>query len=971
MKRKIVAFVLSFAIAIGNLYGIFTNYEDGNVVADIPGEHNPDANTVGLWHFNESSGPQANDSSGNNNDGTLYPSYPSDSPQWVDGRFGKALEFDGVNDFVEIPDSNSLDITDEITMEAWVKPYSFSTIPYIISKKKTDTAGLYALIITDEGKAKAFFDTPNHITAWDPIPLDEWTYLAATFNGSVKRIYINGVENNNETYSHIAPTSTHPLRIGSPGSGDNFDGIIDEVRLSNVGRTAEEIADYYRSTSTLYVDDSYTGFEPDFGITKFKVIQNAIDNATIGNTIFVFNGTYYENVVVNKTINLTGENMNTTIIDGQGLDTAIYITADWVNITGVTIKSFNTTTIRTGVILHITENCSIMNNNISNNDKGVYLWYSNNNIVSENIISNNTRGILNYFSDYTSIAQNTLVDNEYAIYIQSSKQNEIYGNSMISNGIFIRGDFINEWNSHTIDSLNSVNHKPVYYWRNKSGGIIPQGAGQVILANCSEVTVENQKLVNGSVGVIIGFSSNIFISNNNVSNQSYGFYIYNCQFISIIKCNIIHNIIGGITIRKSNGSEIRENWISNNNDGIYHYQCSKSNIIGNIFLNNRDALYVHGGTHNIISFNNFSQNSVESLLCVMGNHTKISSNIVSYNYIGLQFILMDYSYVTGNKISYNEHHGINFQGSHNNTISGNNVTNNSKGIYFSQSKDNIVIGNDFYSNFEDGIYLYLSNNNKIHHNNLINNYNQSYDDTYNGNQWDNGYPSGGNYWSDFDETSEGAYDDYKGVNQDIIGWDGIVDNGTGAGGGKNPYEIDDDSHDNYPLIWPYQNYMILKQGWNFVSIPFIQQEQNLIWVLESIDGLYDAVQWYSPNDIWKHNKVSKPYGNDLFELNESMGFWIHITNPGDTIFLYNGTQPSANQTIQLHGGWNMVGYPSLIPYNRTEGLNNLTFNTHVDSIWTYNAATQNYKELTASDFFEIGKGYYIHAKEECTWVVPL
>jgi hypothetical protein len=67
----------------------------------------------------------------------------------------------------------------------------------------------------------------------------------------------------------------------------------------------------------------------------------------------------------------------------------------------------------------------------------------------------------------------------------------------------------------------------------------------------------------------------------------------------------------------------------------------------------------------------------------------------------------------------------------------------------------------------------------------------------------------------------------------------------------------------------------------------------------------------------------------------------------------------------------MVGYPSLTSYNRTEGLNNLTFNTHIDTIWTHNAATQKYKQLTESDYFEIGKGYYIHAKEECTWVVPL
>jgi outer membrane protein assembly factor BamB len=167
---------------------------------------------------------------------------------------------------------------------------------------------------------------------------------------------------------------------------------------------------------------------------------------------------------------------------------------------------------------------------------------------------------------------------------------------------------------------------------------------------------------------------------------------------------------------------------------------------------------------------------------------------------------------------------------------------------------------------------------------------------------------------------------------------------------------------------------ILKQGWNLISIPLIQSNTSLSSVLQSIEGKYDCVQWYNNadlNDPWEHYKVGKAFGNDLFELNETMGFWIYITPPGDTIFHYNGTQLTSNQTITLRPGWNMVGYPSLTSYNRTAGLNNLTIGTHVDAIWTYNGATQKWKELTASDYFEIGKGYYIHAKEECTWEVPL
>ncbi len=171
-----------------------------------------------------------------------------------------------------------------------------------------------------------------------------------------------------------------------------------------------------------------------------------------------------------------------------------------------------------------------------------------------------------------------------------------------------------------------------------------------------------------------------------------------------------------------------------------------------------------------------------------------------------------------------------------------------------------------------------------------------------------------------------------------------------------------------------QNYLSLRQGWNLISIPFIQSDKNLGTVLSSIDGLYDSVQWYDAmdtNDHWKHNKEGKLFGNDLFELDETMGFWIHITPPGVTFFPYNGTEPSVNQHIPLYPGWNLVGYPSLTNYDRTDGLNNLTFDTHVDSIWSYNSSSQEWKEMEVTDYFEVGRGYYFHVKTSCVWEVPL
>jgi parallel beta-helix repeat protein len=301
-----------------------------------------------------------------------------------------------------------------------------------------------------------------------------------------------------------------------------------------------------------------------------------------------------------------------------------------------------------------------------------------------------------------------------------------------------------------------------------------------------------------------------------------------------------------------------------------------------------------------------------------------------------------------------------------NNISENNISKNNIAVYLHGAENNNITSNNFSLNEGFCLNLWNSINNHIYHNNLFKYMAiQASDPSDNGNNWDNGYPSGGNYWSDFSGIDLNCT-----PNQDIPPSDGL---------GDTPYVIDLDSQDNYPLMLPFtnrifDNYTILKQGWNLISIPLIQNNQGLSKVLEMIDGYYDAVQWYDnsdPTDPWKHNKISKPLGNDLNDLNENMSFWIHITNPGDTIFLYNGTQPLVNQTIQLHPGWNMVGYPSLTSHNRTTGLNNLTFNTHVDAIQWFDAATKTWHFMGPDDSFVPGRGYWVHSKVEIVWEIPI
>ncbi|UCG69750.1 MAG: right-handed parallel beta-helix repeat-containing protein, partial [Thermoplasmata archaeon] len=519
----------------------------------------------------------------------------------------------------------------------------------------------------------------------------------------------------------------------------------------------------------------------------------------------------------------------------------------------------------------------------------------------------------------------------------------VFNNTIGQNYIHVNMD-MNIDNSD-IDS-NFGNY--TFLYTNNSNGAITNSSlthQRAITSQADNITIDNNEINRGSYGIICmkGSTGNTIITNNVSLNSWYSVFLWYSPSNHICDNNISSNWEGAYLWFSSN-NYIASNTLSLNKfGGIYTTYSSGNTIINNtISSNGKKGIDLSSSMNNIITKNIISLNNLEGIELSGPSNNSITFNNISDNWKGISL-------------------GI----SSNNIVAYNNISSNSwMGVHLFYSNDNIFTSNNISSNDNYNLYLEDSSNNRIYHNNIINNTNQAYDNR-DDNYWDDGYPSGGNYWSDY------VGDDYyKGPNQDQPGVDGI---------GDTNYTIDSDSVDNYPLMEPYiykplVNYTILKQGWNLISIPVIQENQGLRKVLEMIDGYYDAVQWYDNNDIndsWKHHKVGKSYGNDLIELNETIGFWIHITKPGDTIFLYNGTQPTSNQTIILHEGWNLVGYPSLTSYNITEGLNELIFGTDIDAIWSYDAQNQIWDEIKENDYFEKGNGYWIHAKTDSVWEVPL
>ena len=241
MKTKMVTAILVTLFLASMLSMAF--------VTPAKAQYLTDPYTVGLWHFDEGTGTTAYDSSGYDNHGTIS------GATWVDGKFGKALQFDGIDDYVEVPASPSLAIADAITIEVWVYLLSAPTNmriecrPYSTEEWAAPYAD-YELVVLNEagwggypGRAVYFGLTLDgswtYFATTDTVPLNTWTHLAATYDGSNMKIYINGQERASKSASGTIGTSGNPLFIGTrtPVPSEVFDGIIDEVRISNIART--------------------------------------------------------------------------------------------------------------------------------------------------------------------------------------------------------------------------------------------------------------------------------------------------------------------------------------------------------------------------------------------------------------------------------------------------------------------------------------------------------------------------------------------------------------------------------------------------------------------------------------------------------------------------------------------------------------------------------------------------------------
>jgi parallel beta-helix repeat protein len=519
------------------------------------------------------------------------------------------------------------------------------------------------------------------------------------------------------------------------------------------------------------------------GGADYTKIQDAIDNATSGDTIEVHAGSYFENVNITRKITLRGIGM--PVVDAGGNGNVITLSENGIRLEGFTATEsagYRIQQLPGAGILVTSNNNTLTGNNASNNGIGIYMSGSNNTLIG-NSASNN------YYGKYSNDAgdgirlvssNNTLIDNiasnngEYGIYLSGSN-NTLIGNNASNNGDYgiilsfstknvlknnvMKGNNFNfelDGNSDSyfdnqIDATNLVDGKPVYYIKGVRDTVYDSStnAGTFYCINCWNVTIKDL----------------------NLNKNYYGVFFWNTNFSKIQNVKVYKNY-DGIGMEFCNNTWLMDNEASDNEYGIYLQDSNNNTIIGNYAANNHwDGIILFpSSNNNTLSGNNALNNS--------WNGISLSSN--SNN-----------NMLIGNIASNNRNNGIELDSSSNNTLSDNNALYNYYGIHIMYSSNNTVIGNIAANNYPHGIYLYSSSNNLIYNNIFSNTNNVRFIDSIN--NWNITKQSGtnilgssylgGNFWAKPDGT--GFSQTCSDANMD-----GICDS---------PYVLDVNNTDYLPL----------------------------------------------------------------------------------------------------------------------------------------------------------------------------
>jgi len=517
-------------------------------------------------------------------------------------------------------------------------------------------------------------------------------------------------------------------------------------------------------------------------------IQAAVTAADPGDSIIVRDGIYTENVEVNvPNLTLRSEHGATfTILHAANTsDHVLEVIANAVTITGFTVVNA-TASDTAGIFVNGVERCMISENTATGNDIGIQLLSSPYNMLLSNRASMNKNGIYLHNSNENTLTGNVMFNNTYNFCVYSGYQLE---------------HFIQE-----IDTSNTVDGKPIYYWVNQHDQAIPADAGFVGIVNSTNISVRGVTVTNSYYGVLLAYTTNSTIENSVLAQNRDG----------IILSSAINNTI-------------TNNTITEGITGIYLYNSDRNRILKN---NTISAFYrgimLQYADHNTIERNNISNNGYRGIHVYDSDENSINDNEIMRNYEGI--------YLSSS--------------SNNNTLTNNTASNNYyDGIRLDASSNNTLTGNTASSNNQYGIRLFNSSVNLIY-NNYFDNTQNAYDNGLNiwnitktpGTNIIGGSYLGGNYWSDY--AGEDTDDDGLGNTALPYNSVGGIQNGgdwlplVKAGAPPGRWDINEDCTVNFIDL------AILSAHWlETTTAPFPRYDINKDGVVNFIDLTILSAHW--------------------------------------------------------------------------------------------------------------------------------
>ncbi len=370
--------------------------------------------------------------------------------------------------------------------------------------------------------------------------------------------------------------STLPLDAGLVFLIDCQRITIQNLNLSSSGQNIflHSTTDSTIQHNTIIGNGEYSGIYLS-NSTEIQIIGNTIKSQSDGihlqNSL---NNHIKQNQIVNNTLGIEIENANNNEItnnmfsqNGHALsvtnsvENTIFNNKMMDNNNGMSIKGEN-----------------LVTGNIVTGNSGTAIKIESKTTLIDNIVTNNKYGI-DVFRHDNVLKNNTLLNNTYNLFVSGIHRNYLMGNHV---GVLI----------NNVDSSNTINGNPVYYWVGKQHERVPSDAGYVMLVNCNNITVQNQNLSSNGEGIVLLNTTNSKVFGNSVSD----------------------NIIGlGVFLSEQN--VISENFIKINDEGIRIGDSINNTVsLNNITLNKVWAIDFKGSqTNNSIYCNNFIDNGSGNL----------------------------------------------------------------------------------------------------------------------------------------------------------------------------------------------------------------------------------------------------------------------------------------------------------------------------------------------------------------------